>query len=88
MQPDAPVYFTKPPSTVIGHGALIEPHRDVTSELDYEAELAVIIGKGGRGIRRDDALSHVWGYTIVNDVTARDRAWLTHGAEVDVFELN
>jgi 2-keto-4-pentenoate hydratase/2-oxohepta-3-ene-1,7-dioic acid hydratase in catechol pathway len=71
-QPEAAVFFTKPPSTVIGHGDLIEPHRDVTTELDYEAELAVIIGRGGRGIQRGEALSHVWGYTIVNDVTARD----------------
>ena len=71
-RPDAPVYFTKPPSTVIGSGEPIEPHLKVTSELDYEAELAVIIGRGGRGISRDEALAHVWGYTIVNDVTARD----------------
>jgi 2-keto-4-pentenoate hydratase/2-oxohepta-3-ene-1,7-dioic acid hydratase in catechol pathway len=70
--PDAAVFFTKPPSTVIGHGELIEPHLKVTSELDYEAELGVIIGRGGRGITRGEALSHVWGYTIINDVTARD----------------
>src|SRR3546814_6243039 len=40
--------------------------------VDYEVELTVIIGKGGRGIKKADALKHVWGYTIVNDVTARD----------------
>ena len=44
----------------------------VSDQLDYEAELAVIIGKGGRGIAKADAMKHVWGYTIVNDVTARD----------------
>ena len=44
----------------------------VSTAIDYEAELAVIIGKGGRGISKDDAFDHVWGYTIVNDVTARD----------------
>ncbi|MGT2466334.1 fumarylacetoacetate hydrolase family protein [Mesorhizobium atlanticum] len=44
----------------------------VSTAIDYEAELAVIIGKGGRGISKEDALDHVWGYTIVNDVTARD----------------
>ena len=67
-----PVVFTKAPSTVIGTGADIDPHTGVTSELDYEAELGVIIGKGGRGISKADALDHVWGYTIINDVTARD----------------
>ncbi|GAA1883549.1 fumarylacetoacetate hydrolase family protein [Paeniglutamicibacter psychrophenolicus] len=71
-QPEYPVVFTKAPSTVIGTGADIDPHTGVTSELDYEAELGVIIGIGGRGISRADALDHVWGYTIINDVTARD----------------
>jgi 2-keto-4-pentenoate hydratase/2-oxohepta-3-ene-1,7-dioic acid hydratase in catechol pathway len=71
--PDRPVVFTKPPSSVVGPGALIEPHPRVTAELDYEAELAVIIGPGGRDITAADAPRHVWGYTIVNDVTARDR---------------
>ena len=40
--------------------------------MDYEAELAVVIGKGGRGISKENALDHVWGYTIINDMTARD----------------
>ena len=71
-QPEAEVMFTKPPSSVVGHDGIIEPHVGVTSEIDYEAELAVIIGRGGRGIRKEDALAHVWGYTIINDVTARD----------------
>lgn len=71
-QPEYPVVFTKAPSTVIGTGADIDPHTGVTSELDYEAELGVIICKGGRGISQADALDHVWGYTIINDVTARD----------------
>ncbi len=71
--PDFPVVFTKPPSSVVGPGALIDPHPTVTKELDYEAELAVIIGRGGRDIPGSRALEHVWGYTIVNDVTARDR---------------
>src|SRR3546814_5495143 len=44
----------------------------VDPAVDYEVELTVIIGKGGRGIKKADALKHVWGYTIVNDVTARD----------------
>ncbi|QTG80295.1 fumarylacetoacetate hydrolase family protein [Arthrobacter crystallopoietes] len=70
--PEFPVVFTKAPSTVTGPGAAVDPHTAVTSELDYEAELGVIIGTGGRGITKENALDHVWGYTIINDVTARD----------------
>ena len=47
-------------------------HPTVTQMVDYEAELAVIIGKGGRGITKENSWDHVWGYTIINDVTARD----------------
>ncbi|GAB2985807.1 fumarylacetoacetate hydrolase family protein [Amycolatopsis acidiphila] len=70
--PDKPIMFTKATTAVIGPDAEIDPHPGVTAELDYEGELAVIIGRGGRGISREDAYAHVWGYTIVNDVTARD----------------
>ncbi|HEY9281310.1 MAG TPA: fumarylacetoacetate hydrolase family protein [Eoetvoesiella sp.] len=70
--PEAPVVFTKPYSTVIGPHAKIPSHQGVTSQLDYEAEFAVVIGKAGRGIKKADALKHVFGYTIVNDFTARD----------------
>jgi 2-keto-4-pentenoate hydratase/2-oxohepta-3-ene-1,7-dioic acid hydratase in catechol pathway len=70
--PDCPIVFTKPPETVIGAGEAVWNAAGVTSGLDYEAELAVIIGKVGRGIAKSDAMSHVWGYTIINDVTARD----------------
>ncbi|MGY1822204.1 fumarylacetoacetate hydrolase family protein [Geodermatophilus sp. SYSU D00079] len=70
--PDRPVVFTKAPSSVIGPGDVIPLHDELTTELDYEAELGVIIGTGGRGIPVEEALSHVWGYTIINDVTARD----------------
>lgn len=70
--PEAPVVFTKPFTSVIGPGDTIPPHKDVVEQLDYEAELTVVIGKGGRGIKKADALDHVFGYTIVNDVTARD----------------
>jgi 2-keto-4-pentenoate hydratase/2-oxohepta-3-ene-1,7-dioic acid hydratase in catechol pathway len=69
--PDHPVYFTKPNTAVVGPGDEIV-HHAVTKELDYEVELAVVIGTGGRDIARADALRHVFGYTIVNDVTARD----------------
>jgi 2-keto-4-pentenoate hydratase/2-oxohepta-3-ene-1,7-dioic acid hydratase in catechol pathway len=70
--PDRPIVFTKAPSTVIGPGQVIPLHDHLTTELDYEAELGVIIGRGGRGITAEEALDHVWGYTIINDVTARD----------------
>jgi 2-keto-4-pentenoate hydratase/2-oxohepta-3-ene-1,7-dioic acid hydratase in catechol pathway len=68
-----PAVFTKPPSTVIGHGDVVDLHRHVTSAVDYEAELTLVIGKGGRDIPRERAYEHIWGYTIINDVTARDR---------------
>jgi 2-keto-4-pentenoate hydratase/2-oxohepta-3-ene-1,7-dioic acid hydratase in catechol pathway len=70
--PSAPNIFTKPASTIVGPHDDILSHPEVTQQMDYEAELAVIIGKGGRGIRKEDAYSHIWGYTVVNDVTARD----------------
>src|SRR5262245_14899336 len=69
--PEHPVYFTKPDTAVVGPGDEVL-HHSVTKELDYEVELAVVIGTGGRDIARADALGHVFGYTIVNDVTARD----------------
>lgn len=71
--PPYPVVFTKPPSSVVGPDAPVESHPTVTKELDYEAELAVIIGRGGRDIPASEAGAHVWGYTVINDVTARDR---------------
>lgn len=70
--PTDPIVFTKAPECVIGHGSAIWSGEGVTDFLDYEAELAVIVGVGGRGITRADAMRHVWGYTIINDVTARD----------------
>jgi 2-keto-4-pentenoate hydratase/2-oxohepta-3-ene-1,7-dioic acid hydratase in catechol pathway len=70
--PKAPIIFSKVPECVIGPGETIRIDPAVSAAVDYEAELAVIIGRGGRGITKEDALSHVWGYTLVNDVTARD----------------
>ena len=70
--PEAPIVFSKVPESVIPTGAPIRIDPSVDEAVDYEAELAVIIGKAGRNIRSEDALSHVWGYTIVNDVTARE----------------
>ena len=70
--PKNPIVFSKVPESVVAHRSPVYLDRAVSSAIDYEAELTVIIGKGGRGIRPENALDHVWGYTIVNDVTARD----------------
>jgi 2-keto-4-pentenoate hydratase/2-oxohepta-3-ene-1,7-dioic acid hydratase in catechol pathway len=70
--PKHPIIFSKVPECVIAHQVPVEIDPKVSTAIDYEAELAVIIGKGGRGISAADAYDHVWGYTIINDVTARD----------------
>lgn len=70
--PEHVMIFTKAPTTVIGDKEGILEHQEVTNQLDYEGELAVIIGKQGKGIAREDALNYVFGYTILNDITARD----------------
>ena len=70
--PDVPIVFTKVPESVIADGEPILMPAGVSEALDYEAELAVVIGRGGRGISRAQAMDHVFGYTIINDVTARD----------------
>jgi 2-keto-4-pentenoate hydratase/2-oxohepta-3-ene-1,7-dioic acid hydratase in catechol pathway len=64
--------FTKAPTTMNGPGGVIPLHAGLTKILDYEAELAIVIGKGGRDIATEEAMDAVFGYTIVNDVTARD----------------
>jgi 2-keto-4-pentenoate hydratase/2-oxohepta-3-ene-1,7-dioic acid hydratase in catechol pathway len=70
--PKYPQFFTKAPNAVIGPNEEIESHSELTSWLDYEAELAVVIGKKGRDIPRDQVDDHIFGYTIGNDVCARD----------------
>jgi 2-keto-4-pentenoate hydratase/2-oxohepta-3-ene-1,7-dioic acid hydratase in catechol pathway len=87
--PPAPVVFTKPASTVVGDQDDVLSFPEVTQQMDYEVELGVIIGRGGRGITAADALDHVWGYTIINDVTARDlqqkhRQWFI-GKSLDTY---
>ncbi len=87
--PDHPIVFSKLPQTVIANGDPILIDRTVSQNIDYEAELAVIIGKGGRNIAKSRAMDHIWGYTIVNDVTARDlqnrhKQWLI-GKSQDTF---
>ncbi|MFD1708022.1 fumarylacetoacetate hydrolase family protein [Siminovitchia sediminis] len=70
--PEDILIFTKAPTAVIGHEETVDLHADVTDELDYEGELAIVIGKQGKSIPMDRALDYVFGYTIINDVTARD----------------
>lgn len=70
--PEHVMVFTKAPTTVTGPNTTVLNHQSVTSQLDYEGELAVIIGKKGRAIKKEEALDFVFGYTIINDVTARD----------------
>ncbi|MBS4218033.1 fumarylacetoacetate hydrolase family protein [Bacillus sp. FJAT-49711] len=70
--PEHVMVFTKAPTTVIGHNDFIDAHSEITDQLDYEGELAIIIGKKGKSISQENALDYVFGYTILNDVTARD----------------
>jgi 2-keto-4-pentenoate hydratase/2-oxohepta-3-ene-1,7-dioic acid hydratase in catechol pathway len=69
---DHPVFFTKPRTAVIGPDAVVPIFPHVSENIDYEVELAVVIGKPGRDILPSAAMDHVFGYTILNDVTARD----------------
>ncbi|CAH1650749.1 fumarylacetoacetate hydrolase family protein [Chelatococcus asaccharovorans] len=69
--PKVPEFFTKPPTAVIGTGADIELP-GITAKLDYEVELAFVVGRTARNIRAEDALDHIFGVTVLNDVTARD----------------
>jgi 2-keto-4-pentenoate hydratase/2-oxohepta-3-ene-1,7-dioic acid hydratase in catechol pathway len=70
--PQQPVIFSKPPSAVIGTEADIVHNQKITQQLDYEVELAVIIGKKGKNIPKDKAMDYVYGYTVINDISARD----------------
>ncbi len=72
-EPEWPMVFSKVPETVIGPFDTVRlPGKAVSEEIDYECELAVVIGRGGRDIPRSRAMEHVFGYTVVNDVSARD----------------
>ncbi len=87
--PQAPILFSKAPCSLSGPNDEIQVPWAVTSEVDYEAELGVVIGKEGLAIRPDDAYHHVWGYTVINDVTARDlqskhQQWCL-GKSIDTF---
>ncbi|SFI39251.1 MULTISPECIES: fumarylacetoacetate hydrolase family protein [Microbacterium] len=68
----APTVFVLWPNSLTGHDATTTWPRSLSESIDYEAELGVIIGRPARDVAEEDALSHVWGYTVVNDITARD----------------
>ena len=69
--PNLPIIFTKATSSIIGPGAAIPASLDPTMSVDYEGELAVVIGRGGRAIPAAEAMGHIFGYSIINDVTSR-----------------
>jgi 2-keto-4-pentenoate hydratase/2-oxohepta-3-ene-1,7-dioic acid hydratase in catechol pathway len=72
-RPSHPVIFTKRFTSIIGHGDQIFPHPEFTQTVDFEGEIGVIVGKTGYRVTEENAMDHVWGYTIINDVTARER---------------
>ena len=87
--PSHPIVFTKAPSSLTGATDDVHVPWGHTNEVDYEAELAVVIGKGGRHIPKKDAYGHVFGYSVINDVTARDlqrdhKQWFL-GKSIDSF---
>jgi len=84
--PDRPVLFSKPATAVIGPEEPIRHDGNLTQQLDWECELAVIIGRTARGVAKADALSHVFGYSIMNDISARDQRrggqwWFSKGQD-------
>ncbi len=86
---EVPVFFTKAQSSIIPHGGTIMLHEGVTNSIDYEAELAIVIGKQGINIKKEEAFDYIYGYTILNDVSARD-VQLSHqqwfkGKSLDTF---
>ena len=87
--PAAPLIFSKWPSSVVGHGAELRWSAELTGQVDYEAELAVVIGTTARRVSVDEALDHVLGYTCLNDVSARDLQFgdgqWTRGKSLDTF---
>lgn len=70
--PQKPIIFSKPPTTVTGTNTEIIKNTKLTSQLDWEVELAVVIGKHGKYVPKADALDYVFGYTVINDISARD----------------
>ena len=70
--PKEPVIFSKPPTSVIGPGDAIEHNGEITQQLDWEVELAVIMGRRAKGVSQQDALNYVFGYSLMIDMSARD----------------
>ena len=70
--PQKPIIFSKPPTTVTATNTEIIKNTKLTEQLDWEVELAVVIGKKGKYIPKTDALDYVFGYTVINDISARD----------------
>lgn len=70
--PKQPVVFSKPPTSVIGPGDAIEHNAKMTQQMDWEVELAVIIGTRATKVSKENALDHVFGYSVMNDISARD----------------
>ncbi|OLC57056.1 MAG: hypothetical protein AUH85_04350 [Chloroflexi bacterium 13_1_40CM_4_68_4] len=79
--PEAPAFFSKNPRTVVGPETPVRHPAPHSEQLDWEAELAVVVGTGGRDIPEDRALEHVFGYTIGNDVSVRDVQRTRHGGQ-------
>lgn len=70
--PQKPIIFSKPPTTVTGTNTEIIKNTKLTEQLDWEVELAVVIGKKGKYVPKADAMDYVFGYTVINDISARD----------------
>lgn len=70
--PKVPEFFSKPPTAVVGHEDDIRVSESVSKRLDYEVELAIVIGKTCRDVKKSDARSVIFGFTVLNDITARD----------------
>jgi len=70
--PQKPIIFSKPPTTVTATNTEVVKNTKLTSQLDWEVELAVVIGKKGKYVSKADAMNYVFGYTIINDISARD----------------
>jgi 2-keto-4-pentenoate hydratase/2-oxohepta-3-ene-1,7-dioic acid hydratase in catechol pathway len=88
--PPAPIIFAKFPSSLIAHNETITWKESITKQVDWEGELAVVIGKKAKDVSEEDAMNYIFGYTIANDVSARDlqlridSQW-TRGKSLDTF---
>jgi len=87
--PNVPLFFSKPTTAVVGPDEGIVLDRRLTTKLDYEVELAVVVGKRGSWIQEDEVGEYIFGYTLLNDVSARDLQWRTtqmfYGKGLDTF---